>query len=118
MRPRLIKTEQDYQRTLKRIEKIFYAEPGTSLGDELELLATLVELYESQRFWLDMPQPVEALRFRMEQQALQAKDLIPFIGSASKVSEVLAGRRSLSKNMIRNLSAGLGIPAHVLLQEP
>jgi HTH-type transcriptional regulator/antitoxin HigA len=109
VRPRLIKTEQDYQRTLKRIEKIFYAEPGTSLGDELELLATLVELYESQRFWLDMPQPVEALR---------AKDLIPFIGSASKVSEVLAGRRSLSKNMIRNLSAGLGIPAHVLLQEP
>ena len=118
MRPRLIKTEQDYERTLKRIETIFDAQPGTPAGDELELLTTLVELYEAQHFWLDMPEPIEAIRFRMDQQSLQAKDLIPFIGSASKVSEVLSGRRSLSKNMIRNLSAGLGIPAHVLLQEP
>lgn len=115
MRARLIKTEQDYERVLQRTDKIFDAEPGTPAGDELELLTTLVEVYEAKHYWFGMPQPLEAIRFRMEQQALQAKDLIPCIGSASKVSEVLAGRRSLSKAMIRNLSVGLDIPASVLL---
>lgn len=117
MKPKLIKTDADYQAALARIEQIFDARPGTPEGDELELLATLVELYEEKAFPIDLPSPVEAIKFRMEQQGLKAKDLIPYIGSASKVSEVLAGKRPLSLTMIRKLVNGLGIPAEVLLQE-
>lgn len=116
--PKLIKTDADYQATLARVEAIFDAKPGTPQGDELELLTTLIELYEEKAFPIGLPSPVEAIRFRMEQQGLKAKDLVPFIGSASKVSEVLAGKRALSLAMIRNLVNGLGIPAEVLLQEP
>jgi HTH-type transcriptional regulator/antitoxin HigA len=118
MQTRLIKTDADYQRALARIETLFDAKPGTSEGDELDLLATLVDLYEKQTFPIGLPSPVAAIRFRMEQQGLKNKDLIPFFGSASKVSEVLSGERALSKTMIRNLITGLGIPAEVLLQEP
>lgn len=118
MKPKLIKTNSDYEAALKRIEAIFDAKPGTSMGDELELLTTLVELYEEKHFPIDLPDPISAIRFRMEQQGLKAKDLIPFIGSASKVSEVLSGTRSLSLTMIRKLVSELGIPAEVLLQEP
>ena len=81
------------------------------------VLVTLVELYEEKTFPIGLPSPVEAIKFRMAQQGLKAKDLIPYIGSASKVSEVLSGQRELSKTMIRNLVNGLGIPADVLLQE-
>jgi len=117
MKPKLIKTEADYDAAMARIEAIFDAKPGTPDGDELDLLVTLVELYEEKAFPMDLPSPVEAIQFRMEQQGLKAKDLIPYIGSASKVSEVLSGQRELSKTMIRNLVTGLGIPAEVLLQE-
>ena len=118
MKPRVIKTDEDYETALARIEQIFSARPGTPKGDELELLLLLIENYEDQAFPMELPDPVAAIRFRMEQQDLVPKDLIPFIGSKSKVSEVLAGKRSLSLSMIRKLTVGLGIPAGVLLQEP
>jgi HTH-type transcriptional regulator / antitoxin HigA len=117
MQTKLIKTELDNQAALARIEALFDARPGTPEGDELELLITLVELYEEQAYPIDIPSPVDAIRFRMEQQELKAKDLVPYMGSPSKVSEVLAGKRALSLTMIRNLVNGLGIPAEVLLQE-
>jgi len=117
MKPKLIKTEVDYEAALARIEEIFDAKPGTVAGDELDLLATLVELYEERVFPVGLPTPVEAIEFRMTQQGLKAKDLVPYIGSAPKVSEVLSGQRELSKTMIRNLANGLEIPAEVLLQE-
>lgn len=118
MKPKLIKTNSEYEAALERIDAIFDAKPGTSLGDEFELLTTLVELYEEKHFPIDLPDPVSAIKFRMEQEGLKAKDLIPYIGSASKVSEVLSGTRSLSLTMIRKLVSELGIPAEVLLQEP
>jgi HTH-type transcriptional regulator / antitoxin HigA len=117
MKPKLIKTETDYQEALGHIEVIFDAKPGTPEGDELELLVTLVEYYEEKAYSIGLPSPVDAIRFRMQQQGLKAKDLIPYIGSASKVSEVLSGKRALSLPMIRKLVSGLGIPADVLLQE-
>ncbi len=112
-----IKTEADHAAVLARLDAIFDATPGTPKGDEAEVLATLVHLYEEKHFPVGLPSPLAAVRFRMEQQDLKAKDLIPYIGSASKVSEVLSGRRRLSLSMIRNLITGLGIPAQVLLQD-
>ena len=114
---KLIKTDADYRAVMARIETIFDAKPGTPRGDELELLVTLVEAYESNAFPVDLPDPITAIKFRMEQEGLKPKDLIPYIGSAPKVSEVLAGKRPLSLAMIRNVRAGLGIPAEVLLKE-
>ena len=116
MNAKVIKTEADHRAALKRIEEIFDAKPGTAEGDELELLSTLVELYEEKAFPMDLPDPITAIKFRMEQQGLKPKDLAPFIGSASKVSEVLSGRRGLSLRMIRNLVNGLGIPPQVFVQ--
>lgn len=118
MKPKLIKTGKDYAAALARIDAIFDAKPGTAQGDELDLLVTLVEIYEEKEFPIGLPDPVSAIKFRMDQQGLKRKDLVPFIGSAPKVSEVLSGKRPLSLTMIRNLVKGLGIPAEVLLQEP
>lgn len=115
---KLIKTEADYKLALKRVDDIFDAKPGTPEGDELELLVILIELYENEHFPMDLPDPVTAIKFRMEQQNLKQKDLVPYLGSESKVSEVLSGKRALSLTMIRKLVNGLGIPAEVLLQEP
>src|SRR5207302_7481944 len=98
-------------------EEIFDARPGTVKGDELELLLLLVETYEDAAYPIDPPDPIAALRFRMEQQGLRPKDLIPYIGSKSKVSEVLSGRRPLSLTMIRKLVMGLHIPAEVALRQ-
>ena len=117
MKPKIIKTEAEYQATLARIERIFDAKPGTPKGDELELLLLLVETYEDQAYPIDPPDPIAALRFRMEQQGLKPKDLIPYIGSKSKVSEVLRGRRTLSLTMIRKLVGGLHLPAEVALRK-
>ncbi|MDH3997262.1 MAG: ImmA/IrrE family metallo-endopeptidase [Desulfuromonadales bacterium] len=114
---KIIKNETDYEQALERIDALMDAAAGTPEGDELELLATLVELYEEQAHPVALPNPVDAIKFRMEQGGLKQKDLIPFIGSASKVSEVLSGRRSLSLAMIRKLHQGLGVPAEVLLQD-
>ena len=115
MKPKLIKTKADYEAALKRIEEVFDAAPGTPEMDELELLSMLVEQYEEREFPIDLPDPVSAVRFRMEQQGLTQKDLVPYIGSQPKVSAVLNGKRELSKEMIRKLHTGLGIPYEVLL---
>ncbi len=116
MKPRVIKTQAQYEATLARIEEIFDAKPGTAKGDELELLLLLVETYEDAAYPIDLPDPIAALRFRMEQEGLKPKDLVPYIGSISKVSEVLNGQRPLSLTMIRKLVAGLRLPAEVALQ--
>jgi len=117
MMNKLIKTKDDYKFALARVETIFNAKPGTSEGDELELLVTLIELYEEKEYPIELPDPITAIKFRMEQQEMKQKDLVPFFGSESKVSEVLSGKRALSLTMIRKLVDGLGIPAEVLLQE-
>jgi len=94
------------------------ARPNSEEEEELELLSFLVEQYEEAHFPIDLPDPVEAIKFRMEQEGLSRKDLTKYLGSLSKVSEVLAGKRSLSLAMIRSLNDGLRIPAEVLLQMP
>jgi HTH-type transcriptional regulator/antitoxin HigA len=118
MRAKIIKTEREYHAALARIEKLMDAEPNTLQGDELELLSLLVHDYEEKTFPIDKPDPVAAIRFRMEQQGLAPKDLVPLLGSRSRVSEILSGRRGLSLKMIRALVVGLRIPAEMLLGEP
>ena len=115
---KVIKTDRDYEVALNRIEELMDARPGTAEGDELELLAALVEAYEDKNYPIAPPDPIDAIRFRMEQAGLKQKDLVPYIGSRPKVSEVLSGKRTLSLKMIRALHEGLGIPAEVLLREP
>lgn len=117
MTPKVIKTKKDYEAAMTRIDEIFGAKPGTADGDELELLLVLVEKYEDDAFPIDLPDPVTAIRFRMDQQGLNRKDLEQYLGSKSKVSEVMGGQRDLSLSMIRRLVSGLGIPAEVLLRE-
>ena len=116
MFPKLIKIAQEHKLALARIDQLMLAEAGTPEGDELELLAVLVELYEKARFPVGKPGPLAAIRFRMEQAGLKQKDLAPYIGGTGKVSEVLSGKRTLSIRMVRNLHRHLGIPAEVLLQ--
>jgi HTH-type transcriptional regulator/antitoxin HigA len=115
--PKVIKTTAEHELAIARIEELFTAKPGTPKGDELELLILLVETYEAKEFPIDLPDPIEAIRFRMQQANLKQKDLIPIFGSKSKVSEVLNGKRELSLSMIRKLASELGIPTEVLLQE-
>lgn len=115
MKVRVIKTEEENNTALARIEELMEHEPTSAVTDELELLATLVGLYEDKVYPTPSVEPTDAIRFRMEQQGLKQKDLIPYIGCKSKVSEVLSGKRSLSLSMIRNLHEGLGIPLEVLL---
>ena len=119
MRAKVIKTRSDYDAALARVEELMALD---SLSDEeleeLELLALLVARYEDERFPIDLPSPIAAIRFRMEQQELRPVDLVEYIGSKSKVSEVLSGKRPLSLRMIRRLVSGLGIPAEVLLLAP
>jgi len=120
MKPKIIRTETEYKAALKRIDVLMdnNPDPTSAEGEELELLSLLIECYEEEKYPIDLPDPVSAIRFRMEQQGLKNKDLIPFIGSASKVSEVLSGQRNLSLTMIRNLVKGLAIPAEVLIGKP
>ena len=118
MKAKIIKTKAECEAALARIEKLMNALPNTPQGDELELLSLLVHDYEEKEFPIDKPDPVAAIRFRMEQQGLAPKDLVPFLGSRSRVSEVLSGKRDLSLKMIRALVVGLRIPAELLLGEP
>ena len=115
MMQRVIKTEKENDAALARIEELMEQESTPDAADELELLATLVELYEEKAYPSPFLDPVDALRFRMEQQDLKQKDLVPFIGSKSKVSEVLSRKRTLSLGMIRRLHEGLGLPLEALL---
>jgi HTH-type transcriptional regulator / antitoxin HigA len=114
---RPIRTKRDYERALRRIETLMDADPGTDEGDELEVLATLVDVYEEKHFPVGAADPVEAILFRMDQQGLERKDLEPFIGSRHRVSEVINRKRGLSLDMIRRLHTGLGIPLEVLVGE-
>ena len=115
MKARVIKTEEANEEALARIEELMELEPTADVVDELELLSTLVELYEDAAYPIPFLDPVDAIRFRMEQQELRQKDLVPYIGSKSKVSEVLSGKRPLSLSMIRRLHEGLGLPLETLL---
>ena len=110
-----IRTEDDYDAVLNRIDQLMNAELGTPEGDELDILVTLVEAYEAKHYPIPACDPIEAIKFRMEQMGLEAKDLTSIIGSRSKVSEVLNRKRQLSISMIRNLHAQLNLPFESLI---
>jgi HTH-type transcriptional regulator/antitoxin HigA len=116
---KVIKTNEDYEEALKNIETSLDRDPspGTPEANRLELLILLVKDYESKKFPSEAPNPIDAILFRMEQQNLTQRDLIPYIGSRSKVSEVLSGKRPLTLSMIRALHSGLGVPIKTLIQE-
>lgn len=117
---KVIKTEQDHQEALKLVEELMNLDPNPNSeeGEKLSLLGTLIEDYESRAFPETLPDPIEAIKFRMEQANLKPIDLIPYIGSRSRVSEILSGKRQLTLDMVRALSDGLGIPAKVLIRKP
>ncbi len=110
-----IKTERDYTESIKRIEELWGAEKDTPEGDEFDLLITLVEFYEIKHFPIAPPDPIDAIKFRMEQMGMTKTDLAKYLGSQSRVSEVLGGRRKLTLKMIKSLYKGLKIPAEILL---
>lgn len=110
-----IRTEQDHRAAVARIEALMSAAPDSPEGDELDVLATLVDAYEAKHHVIDAPDPVTAIQFRMEQQHLSRKDLEPMIGSRARVSEVLTGKRSLTLEMVRRVKGGLGISADLLI---
>ena len=112
-----IHTELDYDRALSRIDEIFNAKTGTQEGDELEVLGILIEEYEKKHFPIDAPNPIEAIKFRMEQLGMSQSDLARLVGSKSRASEILTGKRNLSLRVMRLLNKKLGIPAEILLQE-
>ena len=112
-----IRTKADYRAALKAVESLMGAKARTPEGDRLDVLVTLIEGYERQHFPMDLPDAVEAIKFRMEQQGLTPKDLEPLIGRSNRVYEVLNRRRGLTLAMIQKLHAGLGIPAESLLRQ-
>jgi HTH-type transcriptional regulator/antitoxin HigA len=109
-----IKTQEDYNTTLSQIESLMDAKPNTLQMDELEVLTTLVEAYERQHYAIDAPDPIEAIKFRMEQEGLKQKDLVSIVGSKSRVSEILNKKRKLTIEMIQNLHKQLHIPVESL----
>jgi HTH-type transcriptional regulator/antitoxin HigA len=114
-----IRSEADYLAALSEIEQLMDSNPeqGTPSGDKLDVLSTLVEAYESKNYPIEAADPIEALKFRMEQVGLVVADLVPYIGNANRVYEVLNGKRPLTLRMIRNLNRELGIPAQSLIAE-
>ena len=112
----LIKTEAEYEATLSRIETLMDAKPHSAEERELELLSFLVEHYEEEKFPMDLPSPIAAIKFRMEQMGLKQADLVPLIGSRALVSEILAGKRNLTIKIIQNLHS-IGIPYEALLNQ-
>jgi HTH-type transcriptional regulator/antitoxin HigA len=115
MNIKLIKTEQDYHSAIKRIEDLWGAKKDTSEGDELDLLVTLVESYETKHYPIAPPDPLDAIKFRMEQMGMTKADMVKYLGSQSRVSEILSGKRKLTLKMVKSLYKGLKIPAEVLL---
>ena len=111
-----IKTEADYQSALKEIEKLFGAKPGSSEGDQLDVLITLVEAYEDEHYDIPAPDPIEAINYFMESRGLTRVDLEPYIGSRARISEILNRKRPLTLSMIQRLHSELGIPAEVLVK--
>jgi len=116
MEIRPIKTEADYRATLQEIETLMLAEMDSPEGDRLDVLVTLVEAYERKHYPIEFPNPVEAIKFRMDQQGLTVDDLVPAIGRKNRVYEVLAGKRPLTLRMIENLHEAFAIPAESLLK--
>ena len=110
-----IKTERDYRKALKQIEKLWDAKPNTSMGDRLDVMVTLVEAYEQKHYRVDPPDPIAAIKFRMEQLELKPSDLAKILGGRSRVSEVLNKKRKLTVDMMRSLREHLSIPADSLL---
>ena len=115
---RPVRSEDDYEAVLAEIDELMDAEPGTSEGDRLDVLVALVEAYEARHWEIDLPDPIEAIRIRMEDKNLRKVDLVPMIGSRGRVSEVLSRKRGLTLPMIRRLARGLDLAADVLIQEP
>jgi len=111
-----IKSKRDYQRALKQIERLMDAKRNTPDGDRLDVLVTLVEAWEASHYPLDLPDPVDAIKYHMEQRGLQPRDLAPFIGNRNRVYEVLNRKRPLTLRMVWRLHQGLGIPAESLIK--
>ena len=111
-----IKTKKDYQQALERLEVIFAAKKGAPEGDELEILGILIDQYENEHFAIDLPDPIEAIKFRMEQLGYTQNDLATVVGLKSRASEILNKKRKLSLDMIRQLHEKLNIPTDVLIQ--
>ncbi|PIQ68473.1 MAG: plasmid stabilization protein [Candidatus Taylorbacteria bacterium CG11_big_fil_rev_8_21_14_0_20_46_11] len=117
---KVIKTEEDYRGALKLVEELMSRDPNpdSTEGEQLSLLTALIQDYETKNVPETLPDPIEAIKFRMEQAGLKPTDLVPYIGSRSRVSEILSGKRQLTLDMVRALSNGLGIPAKVLIKKP
>ena len=112
-----IRNEKDYQNALNRLEGIFDAKKGTEEGDDLEVLSILIDRYENEQFPIGMPDPIAAIKFRMEQMGMNQKDLAEIVGFKSRVSEILNKKRKLTLDMIRKLNTTLHIPTEVLIQD-
>ncbi len=119
MEIKAIRTETDYLAALREVSSLIDLDPAADdpEGERLDVLGTLVQAYEAKHYPIDPPDPIEAIKFRMEQSSMTVKDLVPYIGSLNRVYEVLSYKRSLSLNMIRRLSEGLHIPAEVLIRD-
>jgi len=113
----VIKNEKQYNKAINRLEQIFDAKKSTREGDELELLSLLIDKYEQEKYPIDFPDPIDAIKFRMEQLGYQQKDLVSAIGLKSRVSEILNRKRKLTLEMIRKLSTELSIPTDILVKE-
>lgn len=111
-----IRTKKDYERAMKEVESLWGAKSGTPKGDRLDVLATLIDAWEAVHYPMDPPDPIKAIKFRMEQQGLTRKDLEGIIGTRARIAEVLSGKRELSIAMIRRLNAELNIPADILIR--
>jgi HTH-type transcriptional regulator/antitoxin HigA len=111
-----IRTEADLESSLAEVESLWGAKGGTREGDRLDVLVTLIEAYEKEHYSFDPPDPIEAIRFRMEQMGLTRRDLEPFIGSRARVAEIMNRKRGLSIDMIRRLNEGLGISGDILIR--
>src|SRR5260370_22592469 len=116
MKIKPIKNERDYEEALRRVESLWKSPEGSGESDELDVLATVIEVYERDHYPVVLPDPVEAIKFRLEQEGKDSRALIGVIGQRTRVYEVLRGKRSLSLNMIRGLHDKFGIPANVLIQ--
>ena len=116
MNIKLIKTEKDYKKALARLEEIFDSRPGTKDGDELDILVLLIERYEDEHYSIEAPDPIEAIKFRMEQMGYKQKDLEAIIGHKGHISEILNKKRKLSLEMIRKFHEKLDIPLNALIK--
>ncbi|MFC3809417.1 helix-turn-helix domain-containing protein [Lacihabitans lacunae] len=115
MNIRPIKTEQDYNASIKRVEELWGAKKDTAEGDELDLLVTLIESYEMKHYPIAPPDPIDAIKFRMEQMGISRTEMVKYLGSQNRVSEILNRKRTLTLKMIKSLYKGLKIPAEILL---